>query len=101
MEAASKAVAVWLSESLSLLSLPTCSFLRPRRRLVKVTGPKSLLLSLSLLICLLLQLHKRLVEVSKLKGSLLSDAYVASLFDGVLFAVLFETLHCWLLAFAY
>ena len=87
VEAAGGAVAVWLPESLSLLSLPTCLFLRPRRRLVEVTGPKGLLSSLSSLIRLLLQLRRRLVEVTGLKGSLLSDVYVAPSFDDALFAV--------------
>ena len=87
VEAAGGAVAVWLPESLFLLSSPTCLFPRPRRCLVEVTGPKGLLSSLSSLIRLLLQLCRRLVEVTGLKGSLLSDAYVAPSFDGALFAV--------------
>lgn len=88
MEVAGGAVAVWLLESLSLLSLPTYLFPQLRRRLVEITEPKSLLSSLFSLIHLLLQLRRCLIEVTGLKGSLFSNAYVALLFDGALFAVI-------------
>lgn len=87
IKAVGKVVAVWLLESLFLLFLLIYLFLQLHRRLIKKIGLKGSLLYLFLLIRLLLQLYKHLVEVIGLKSSLLSDAYVAALFDGALFAV--------------
>lgn len=85
IKAAGKAVVVGLFKLLSLLSLPIYLFPQLHRHLVKVIGPKSLLLSFYLLICLLLQLGRHLVKVTRLKGS---NAYITLWFDNTFFAII-------------